>query len=74
MAKLPNVSELTECPYCGSTSYYYLSRPCRYVTTWLNFDGSMADNTEMYSGLGLKPMKFVYCADCHKKIARNDKV
>jgi hypothetical protein len=68
--KLPNISELTECPYCGSGSYYYLSAVFGHTTTWVNFDGSEADNAEMYSGVGYRPLKFVFCAECEKKIAR----
>lgn len=42
----------------------------RHITTWVNFDGSEVDSSEMYSGLGTKPLKFVFCADCHEKIAK----
>lgn len=70
--KLPNVSELTESPHCGSGSYYYLSTVSGHATTWVNFDGSDADNTEMYNGIGHKTLKFVFCAECEKKIARID--
>lgn len=74
MAKLPNVSELDSCPYCGNTTYYYLSSVSGHITTWVNFDGSEADSTEMYNSLGSKPLKYVHCSNCHKKIAQNDVV
>lgn len=44
MAKLPNVSELTECPHCGSETFYYKSRVSGIVATHVNFDGSEVDN------------------------------
>lgn len=72
MAKLPNVSELTECPHCNGTTYYYMSQVSKHITTWVNFDGSDADNSEMFTSLNSKAMKFIFCADCHKKIAKND--
>lgn len=70
--KLPNVSEITECPHCEFDGYYYLSAVSGHITTWVNFDGSQADSTEMYTGLNSEPLKFVHCANCHEKIARND--
>ena len=74
MAKLPNVSELKECPHCGSQTYHYHSAVSGHITNWFNFDGTDADSTEMYSSMNSKALKFVYCANCHEKIARNDSV
>lgn len=74
MAKLPNVSELTECPYCGCETFYYKSKVSGIVATHVNFDGSEADCSGMHEGLSYKNLKFVYCSQCQKKIARNDKV
>lgn len=72
MAKLPNVSELTECPHCGCETFYYKSKVSGIVATHVNFDGSEADNTEMHNSLSYESMKFVYCSQCQRKIARKD--
>ena len=74
MAKLPNVSELTECPYCGSETFYYNCKVLGTVATHVNFDGSQADNYEMHDGLRYEPMRSAYCSQCQRKIARNDMV
>lgn len=42
------------------------------ITFHYKFDGSDADNSEMYTGMSHTPQKFVYCANCWQKIARND--
>ena len=73
MSKLPKITEIESCPYCGSGTYYYLSVASGHIATWVNFDGSEADSTQMYNQLNIKPLAFVHCADCHKKIAKNNK-
>ncbi len=72
MAKLPNISELTECPLCGGDEYYVIAKPIGTITTRFHYDGRDADNTEMYANLCEKPQKFVYCSNCQVKIARNN--
>ena len=68
--KLPNISDLDSCPLCGGTTYYYQSAVSGHITSWVNFDGTDADSSEMYTGMNTKPLKFVFCAECHEKIAR----
>ncbi len=70
MAKLPNVSELTECPHCGSETFYYKSRVSGIVATHVNFDGSEVDNSGMHDGMSYESLKFAYCSQCQRKIAR----
>ena len=71
--KLPNITELDRCPSCGGDEYYFIEKPIGKIIMRYKFDGSEADNSEMYSNISTKPLKFVYCSLCGVKIARNNK-
>lgn len=73
MAKLPLLSELTECPHCGCEEVYTRQKASGHVTWRQRFDGKECDNGEMYTGLCIYPSIWVYCACCEEKIARMDK-
>lgn len=68
MAKLPLLSELTECPRCGSVDY----RAAGHIISRYTFDGSEISNEDMYEGLAIQTSAYVYCGCCNEKIARND--
>lgn len=73
MAKLPLMSELTECPHCGSVECYTRDRAAGHLNSRYSLDGSEVDNHDLYEGLNIAHATFVYCASCDEKIARNDK-
>ena len=71
--KLPNVSELTECPHCGYDEFFSYQRVSGHVAYRQRFDGDDADNTELHSSINFgKPQIWVFCGSCQEKIARND--
>ena len=72
MAKLPLLSELTECPHCGSVDYYTRDRAAGHITSRYTFDGSEISNEDMYEGLAIRTSAYVYCGSCNEKIARNN--
>lgn len=72
MAKLPLLSELTECPHCGSEEFYIIEKPAGHITRRGRFDGGECDNTHMFECLASKPSAWVHCGQCEEKIARND--
>ena len=60
---------ITECPYCGCGTYYYKQSYSGTGNCYRNFDGSEADNADMYVSATYKEIgKFAYCADCNKKL------
>ncbi|WP_162944228.1 hypothetical protein [Paenibacillus aceti] len=64
---------MKECPHCGGGSYYQkyqVSGPSR---AYSNFDGTEAENGEMYEGLTYRGGKYAYCAGCHKRLFRVSK-
>lgn len=60
-----------ECPYCGCNEFYvneYISGPARFH---YRFDGSEADNGELYEATTTKETGvYAYCAECDKKVFR----
>lgn len=60
---------IDRCPYCGSNYGYYtkdrISGPVWYNQ---NFDGSEADNWEMYESTNITPGKWAYCRNCGKRL------
>ena len=73
MAKLPNITDLKECPYCKGDEFVIYSKPIGKMSDRYRYDGAEADNSGMMESLSAIPEKFVYCSDCFKKIARNNK-
>lgn len=61
---------MDKCPHCGSYSGYFTKD---YISgsSWYNhnFDGSEADNSQMYSATSSVRGKIAYCCNCYKKIA-----
>jgi len=72
MAKLPNISELNKCPYCGCDEYIEYFTVSGKTHFRYRFDGKDSCNEDMHNGMRQIPQKFIYCACCDKKIARND--
>lgn len=72
MAKLPLLSELTECPHCGSEEVYTKEYVSGHIYHRKMLNGEPADNTLMYEHLCAKPSIWVYCVGCDEKIARTD--
>lgn len=71
--KLPNLSDITECPECGGTEYYVQQRASGIIRERGSLIGAAVDNHDMYDGLNIKQSVWVYCADCERKIARDDR-
>lgn len=60
---------LEECPHCGSTAGYYTKTQVRgSVKFHYNFDGSEANNSEMYDHLHHTNGNVAYCVTCEKKL------
>lgn len=60
--------ELEKCPHCGCGSYYTKMQANGPIKTYFNFDGTEAENGEMYEGLSYRGGKYAYCANCHKRL------
>ncbi len=74
MSKLPNLSELQECPHCGSVEYYTKQRVKGEIYYRERFDGDCAENTHTFDSISTTwCSKFVYCVDCEVKIAKDDR-
>lgn len=62
------------CPHCGNEESYYVKQEARGPIYYLiNFDGSEADNTEMYEGLRYTTGKYGYCSGCNKRLFKVDR-
>ncbi|KIV56467.1 hypothetical protein AM501_09950 [Aneurinibacillus migulanus] len=60
---------INECTHCGSNEGYYIKQYAfGSIKQNFNFDGSEADNTEMYQHLNHKGGSVAYCSSCNKKI------
>lgn len=75
---LPNISELTECPKCGSAEGYERTYSVKgTMTDLMNFDGSYAEeqSSQPFDCISEKSVyKFIRCLDCKKVIAKNDRL
>jgi len=60
---------IDKCPYCGSDWGYYTKD---YIcgSTWYrcNYDGSEADNGDMYDILTHRAGKVAYCQNCNHRL------
>lgn len=65
-------SELACCPFCGCKTFFQRYRYSGTGLYSMNFDGSEADNTEMYEGLPSKSSGRAYCYECGKYIGNAD--
>jgi hypothetical protein len=60
---------IEQCPHCGSTEGYYTKGQVRgSIITRYNYDGSDADNGDMYEHLFHTGGKVAYCLSCNKKL------
>lgn len=62
-------SPIDKCPYCGSDiGYYTKERVHGSVHYNYNYDGSEADNGEMYDMLTYSGGKYAYCLNCDRQL------
>lgn len=73
MAKLPDLIDVDECPYCGHDEFYCYQTVKGKIAVREKFDLESkedATNTEMWDGIGFgKKFKTAYCGNCHEKVA-----
>lgn len=68
---MKNISELSQCPHCGGSTWYELQRYSGVYEFRTNFDGSEAENGDMFDGATYKTIsKYAYCSSCNRKIAK----
>lgn len=62
---------MDKCPHCGSDEYYEKQTVKGKIIYRYKFDGSEAENGEMYDGLDhRRSSQFAYCSECHKRLFR----
>jgi hypothetical protein len=60
---------LEACPKCGSDEGYYTKETASGTIRYrYNYDGSEAENGDMYDGLSYKGGKWAYCLSCDKRL------
>lgn len=65
---------IDRCPHCGSSEGYFTREQVRGVVNFrYNFDGSEAENGEMYDNLSYSGGKYAYCLHCGKYLFRMEK-
>lgn len=73
--KVDTVAPIDHCPYCGSDEGYYtkdyLCGSTRYNH---NYDGTEAENGDMYESVEVKAGKIAYCVNCDKRLFRTDEL
>lgn len=57
---------MNKCPYCGNGSFYTKSQAYGVMIFHENFDGSPADNTNMYNNIQYRYGKRCFCSRCDK--------
>ena len=63
--------KVEKCPHCGSDTYYIKETATCKIVHYSKFDGSEADNSEMYDGMTHKlRSKFAFCKNCDRKLFR----
>jgi uncharacterized protein with PIN domain len=61
------------CPKCGNDeSYYVEQRVTGKINFYINYDGTEAENSEMYEHLKHKTLKYGYCSNCNKRLFKVD--
>lgn len=62
---------ISNCPHCGSEEGYYtkdyMSGSFQYRH---NYDGTVAENGDMYDTLTTTQSKYAYCLTCRKRLFR----
>ena len=63
------MSEMTGCSFCGNTEEYYI-KTYFYGSVHMRqrFDGGQPYNCDWYDALRIKPGKYAYCVECHKRL------
>ncbi|OCN01020.1 hypothetical protein A7X67_01560 [Clostridium sp. W14A] len=62
-------SPIDRCPHCGSTDGYYTKEQVHGSIQYMyNFDGTEADNGELYDYLNYTGGKYAYCLRCGKRL------
>lgn len=66
---------INRCPYCGSEKGF-LSKDYICGPSWVNynFDGSEADNDEMYDTTKVTIGKYAYCCNCGKRLFKMSEI
>lgn len=66
--KIPK-APIDRCPFCGSTDGYYTKEQVHGEVNFRhNFDGSEAENGDMYENLSFSGGKYAYCLNCGKRL------
>lgn len=69
------VAPINECPHCHSDEGYYTNNTYRGKgITRFNFDGSEAENDDMYDCLTDTESKYVYCLCCNKRLFKTEEI
>ena len=64
-----SIASIESCTHCGSDEGYYTKDYVKgHTVTRFTFDGSEAENTDMYEGLSHRMGKVAYCLNCHKRL------
>ena len=64
-----------KCPHCHSDEGYYTKSTYKGKGIFrFNFDGSEAENGDMYDGLVETQSKYVYCLNCDKRLFKTEDI
>ena len=62
---------ISKCPFCGCETFYVKMRYKGSGIFRINFDGTEAENGDMYDNLkNTYSSKFAYCEGCNKRLFR----
>lgn len=60
---------IDNCPHCGSDEGFYTKVQVSGTTRYCyNYDGSEAENSELYESCSHKGGKYAYCLKCGKRL------
>ena len=64
---------IDKCPYCGSNEGYYTKEQIHgNIYMNFNFDGTEAENGDLYENTRTTGGKIAYCLHCNKRLFRMD--
>lgn len=64
-----HITKLECCPHCGSDEGFYEKMQVRgTIRCRHNFDGTEAENSDMYDYLNYAGGKYAYCLHCNKRL------
>jgi len=70
-SNLQTIDEPVSCPSCGNRVHFFIKRHYQGSGDYfVDLNGGIADNTNMYSNLKLRDGKILYCADCDEPVAQ----